>query len=86
MTPNSPNQGEILVSFSIVEFDYDFNPTPQYITEMVKRTEYEIEINVLGLRDLQSTGIMPVKKPYIVFHLKSLLPPDDGSAIENKQT
>jgi hypothetical protein len=53
---------------------------------MVSRDEYEIEINVLGLRDLQSTGILPVKKPYIVFHLKSLLPPDDGRAIENKQT
>ena len=53
---------------------------------MVKRNDYEIELNVLGLRDLQSTGILPVKKPYIVFHLKSLLPPDDCRAIENKQT
>jgi hypothetical protein len=35
MTPNSPNQGEILVSFSIVEFDYDFNPTTKDIAKLV---------------------------------------------------
>jgi hypothetical protein len=27
--------------------------------------EFDIEINVLGLRSLQSSGILPVKKAYI---------------------
>lgn len=35
ITPNSPNQGEILVSFNIVEFDYDFNPSAKDIRNMV---------------------------------------------------
>ena len=53
---------------------------------MVERSEYELDINILGLRDLQSTGILPVKKAFIVFNLKSLVPPDDGNTIENIQT
>jgi hypothetical protein len=48
--------------------------------------ENEIEINILGLRDLQSVGILPVKKAFIVFNLKSLVPPDDGRALENLRT
>jgi hypothetical protein len=48
--------------------------------------DYEIELNILGLRELQSGGILPVKKPFIKFNLKSLLPPDAGSLIENIRT
>jgi hypothetical protein len=53
---------------------------------MVPRSEFELDINILGLRDLQSAGILPVKKAFVVFNLKSLVPPDDGRAIENVQT
>ena len=45
--------------------------------------EYKIEINILGMRNLQSEGILPVKKPFIKFNLKSLLPPSLASAIDN---
>jgi hypothetical protein len=41
---------------------------------------------VLGLRDLQSFGLMPVKKPFIKFNLKSLLPPEQSKAITDVQT
>ena len=48
--------------------------------------EFQIDINILGLRDLQSVGILPVKKAFIVFNLKSLVPPEDGTALDNLKT
>ena len=56
------------------------------LKENVPFEEFVININILGLRDLQSVGILPVKKAYIVFNLKSLVPPDDGTALENIKT
>ena len=56
------------------------------LAALVQREEFEIEINILGLRELQSTGILPVKKAFIVFNLKSLVPPDIGTALENVKT
>lgn len=40
-----------------------------------------VEINVLGFRDLLSTGLLPIKKAYAKFSLKSLLPPAQGKAV-----
>jgi hypothetical protein len=51
MTPTSPAQGEVLVSFSIVEFDFTFTSLAK-LSDMVPRSEYELDINILGLRDL----------------------------------
>ena len=51
MTPNSPAQGEVLVSFSIVEFDFTFASVTK-LSDLVPRSEYELDINILGLRDL----------------------------------
>jgi hypothetical protein len=48
--------------------------------------EYNIEINVLGLRDLESFGLMPIRKPYIRFRIKSLLPPEKAQAVTNVDT
>lgn len=48
--------------------------------------EYDLEINVLGLRQLESFGLMPIKKPYIKFAVKSLLPPEKAQAVTNVQT
>lgn len=48
--------------------------------------EYTVEINVLGLRQLQSFGLMPVKKPFIKFNLKSLLPPEQSKAVTDVST
>lgn len=52
MTPSSPEQGEVLVSFSIVDFDFNFSKIPQKVDLAVKRIDFELEINVLGLRNL----------------------------------
>ena len=38
-------------------------------------------INVLGLRNLVSPGLLPVKKPFIKFSVKSLLPSDQAKAL-----
>jgi len=35
---------------------------------------YKTDISILGLRDLVSTGLLPVNKAYTKFSLKSLLP------------
>jgi hypothetical protein len=53
---------------------------------MVKVEEYLVDINILGLRDLQSVGILPVKKAYVSFDLKSLVSPEQGEALENIKT
>jgi len=42
-------------------------------------------MNVLGLRALQSPGILPVKKAYVQFKIKSLVPPN-LSAIQDIET
>jgi hypothetical protein len=47
---------------------------------------YQIDIQVLGLRNLQSGGILPVKKAFIQFNLKSLVSPNEGTALENIKT
>ena len=48
--------------------------------------EYNVVINVLGLRDLLSTGLLPVKKAYIKFSVKSLLPPAQAKAVADIYT
>jgi hypothetical protein len=74
----APMCGEVLCSFSIMEDDYTFKTPLAYLNlmETVNFAEYTIEINILGLRGLMSVGILPVKKAFIQFNLKSLLPPD----------
>lgn len=54
--------------------------------EEVDFDDFNIEITILGLRSLQSVGILPVKKAYITFMLKSLVPPDNARAIDNIST
>jgi len=88
LKPSAPDQGEILVSFSIVADDFGYKVPLNYVDlkKDVGFKEFTISINVLGLRDLQSVGILPVKKAFIVFNLKSLVPPDEGTALENIKT
>lgn len=75
---SDPACGQMLVSFSIVEDDYVYKIPINYLklTEEIEYKEYNVEINVLGLRNLESFGLMPVKKPFIKFNLRSLLPPE----------
>lgn len=68
----------MLVSFTVVADDYSFKVPIDYLklTEQIKFEEFNCEINILGLRNVESFGLMPVKKPFIKFNLRSLLPPD----------
>jgi hypothetical protein len=52
----------------------------------VRYKDYECDIMVLGLRNLVSTGILPVRKAYVQFNLKSILTPEQGNAVENIRT
>lgn len=54
LKPKAPKSGEILVSFSISESDYNFKTPLQYMNlrNEVDFRETEVEINILGLRDL----------------------------------
>ena len=50
-------------------------------TAVVDFSEYRVELNVLGLRGLVSPGLLPVKKAYIDFLLKSMVPPMAATAL-----
>ena len=45
-----------------------------------------MKINVLGLRDLESIGIMPIQKAYIKFMVKSLTDPVKAGTLQNIKT
>ena len=85
-----PECGQILVSFVITEeFDHDWKTPNEAVkmmgledpTAVVDFSEYRVELNVLGLRNLMSPGLLPVKKAYIDFLLKSMVPPMAASAL-----
>lgn len=77
-TDQDPEAGEILVSFAVVSDQFEFKQKPKQVDLRagIDFKEYNVEVNVLGLRNLQSFGLLPVKKPFIKFNLKSLLPPE----------
>ena len=75
------------------EFDYIWKKDLDAIKMMgtdddaiVKFEEFKVEINVLGLRGLASPGLLPVKKAFIRFMLKSLIPPMAASSVETVET
>lgn len=43
-------------------------------------------MQILGLRGLQSAGVLPVQKAFIQFNLKSMVPPDLGVNLQNIRT
>ena len=47
--------------------------------------EMDVNMLILGLRQLESPGILPIKKAYIQFNVKSLVPPNTSS-IQNVLT
>lgn len=49
----------------------------------LQMSEFKCEVIVLALRDLVSTGLLPVNKSYIKFGLKSLLPVSQANAVDN---
>lgn len=79
-------KGQILVSFNLSDPGAQFRTLLKDINLAPNMDEYRVEINVLGLRSLESEGLLPVKKPFIKFNLKSLLPPSKSQAIDNIKT
>ena len=53
---------------------------------IVKFEEFKVEINVLGLRSLASPGLLQVKKAYIRFMLRSIVPPIAKSSVDVVET
>ena len=78
--------GSILVSFNCVSSEFNYHKLPKHVDFTPTHEEYKVEINVLGLRDLESVGLIPVKNAYIKFNLASLLPPTQHATIQNLKT
>lgn len=80
-----PTCGQVLCSFVLIEDGTSFKfrtPLNQVdLSEKVQTKSFNVDINVLGLRDLQSFGILPIKKPFIQFNIRSLLPPERAEAV-----
>jgi hypothetical protein len=54
--------------------------------EEVETKEFQVSMNILGLRGLMSPGLLPVKKAFLQFNLKSMVPPALGTNLENIRT
>jgi len=87
-SPKGPVSGEVLASFAIVLSDFEFERGLDYVKlhENVNLREFQVSMNVLGMRGLQSPGILPVKKAFINFNLKGLVPPTIGTNLKNLKT
>jgi len=83
---DEPVMGQVLVSFSVMDHNKYFKSSLKDTKLRPLCDEYEITINVLGLRNLESPGILPVRKAFINFFLRSLLPPSRSLAVENIST
>ena len=83
---NEPVTGQILVSFSVLDPKKKFLNSIYDIRLRPPCEDYEVTINVLGLRELQSPGILPVRKAFINFNLRSLYSPTKAHAIANIET
>lgn len=83
-----PPSGEVLLSFAVVADDYNFKRSLEKLKmeNEVEMKEFGISMNILGLRGLQSPGILPVKKAFLQFALKSMVPPALGTNLENIRT
>lgn len=60
---NSPACGQVLCSFSLFPGDAPNIPLdiiPRKMNEMVEKLDYDVFINCLGLRELESIGLIPI--------------------------
>lgn len=80
---SNTNAGRILVSFNFFENALPIKGLPPVYPEMEK---YEMKIKILGLRNLKSLGLLPVKRPFIKFDINSLKAKDQKQALAEKQT
>ena len=87
-SPTSPKTGEILVCYDVIYFQDSFPGIYREIrlSKLIRMNIINFEILVLGLRDLQSVGILPVKKATCTFDFKNLLPVGSDIIVENITT
>lgn len=88
----------LLISFSMHEFDkmnkFLINTKELMLWKKFENFDmpdleiepYHVIINVLGLRSLISAGMLPVKKAFIKFSVKSLLPSEKAKAVDDIYT
>jgi hypothetical protein len=69
-----------------MDFNFPNLAKDQNLSKEVPTDEYTVSCQILGLRELKSPGILPVKKAFINFNIKSMLPPELGSAMKNIKT
>jgi len=83
-----PMSGEVLLSFAVVDDDFSFAKTLEYVhlEDDVPMAEFQVSMNILGMRGLQSPGLLPVKKAFVNFNLKGLVPPKIGTNLKNLKT
>lgn len=86
-----PKSGEVLLSFSYNDDDFVYKhnqleEVPPEMIRTVKTHQFDISMNILGLRGLQSPGLLPVKKAFIMMNLKSMIPPQLGDTLDNIRT
>lgn len=87
-SPGTAKCGELLVSFSVAADDFKFgvsDPKEVDLASKIEKREFGVSMNILGLRNLASPGILPVKKAFIKFNIKSLVEPN-GPSLKNIQT
>jgi len=90
-TESSEKCGEVLCSFCIVPDDeqhHQFQKPVEEIrlTDYVPMQEQNISINVLGLRQLESFGLLPIQKAFIRFNANSILPPEKAQVLQAIET
>lgn len=83
-----PACGQVLCSFAVVEEDFHFDKLVREVrlAAEVATSEFRIDINVLGLRELESFGILPIQKAFVKFNTKSMLPPEKAQVVTNVRT
>jgi hypothetical protein len=83
-----PVRGHVLLSFNISEEKYQYHAPLEKaenirLEDYVEYNDYKCDFNILGLRNLQSAGILPVKKAFMDFKIRGLLPMDSEQAVED---
>lgn len=71
--------GKLLASFTVLDGE---TPLPQTIpkTLSVKKSRFFMKIKILGLRNLESLGVMPIRRPYIRINMNSLKTLDQANS------
>lgn len=62
--------GHVLLSFQLFEHSPDLGSRLADIE--LETTAYKVKFKLLGLRDLESSGVIPVKKPYVKMNISPL--------------